>query len=225
MPRKSSKSSSNRKQSVSPRTKKVFGSLLVAMTGVGGLLLMLNGRPAPSGKGFALTPLMAVGRPETLESIYQTVTPVEDGRWLAIVVHDSGRASGNPDSLEAEARAMKLKNGLGYHFVIGNGNGMPDGELFVGERWRRQTSGAHVAGSRADWFNHNSIGICLVGDGNRRAFTEEQLGRLRQLINSLCQELKVPADHVYLHSQLARTSSPGIFFPETAFRESLSATR
>lgn len=224
MARKSSKSSASRKGNVSPRTKKVWGSLLVAMTGVGGLLLVLNGRPAPSGQGISLTPLMAVDGPSTLESIYQTQAPVQEGRWLSIVIHDSGRAAGSPESLEAEAREMKLK-GLGYHFVIGNGNGMGDGELHVGARWLKQVPGAHAAGSKADWYNLNAIGVCLIGDGDRQSFTDDQLARLGQLVNSLSRELGIPTEKIVLHREIARTTSPGRLFPENAFRESLSNAR
>lgn len=194
------------------------------MTGVGGLLIVLNGRPVPSAEGMTLTPLMAMRMPGNLESVFQTVKPVAKDRWLAIVIHDSGRPAGSPKSLETEARAMKL-NGLGYHFVIGNGNGMGDGELHVGARWLRQDPGAHVVGPDAEWFNLNAIGVCLVGDGDRQEFTDLQMDQLRRLIGTLSRELGIASDKVFLHRDIARTDSPGRFFPETAFRKILNSDR
>jgi hypothetical protein len=217
----------SRKQSKTKRatrTHKVWATLLAAMTGVGGLLIVLNGRPVPGSEGMTLTPLMAMRAPGTLESVFQTAKPVERDRWLSIVIHDSGRATGSPKSLETEARAMKLK-GLGYHFVIGNGNGMGDGELHVGARWLRQEPGAHVVGREAEWYNLNSIGICLVGDGERQDFTSLQMEQLHRLVNTLSRELGVPAEKIVLHRDIARTASPGRHFPETAFRAGMTTGR
>jgi N-acetyl-anhydromuramyl-L-alanine amidase AmpD len=110
---------------------------------------------------------------------------------------------------------------LGYHFVVGNGNGMDDGELFVSSRWMQQQAGAHTAGDNADWFNRQAIGICLVGDGDRQRFSPTQLRRTMQLAQLLAQRLGIPSDRVYLHSQIAPTTSPGRFFPEAELRTSL----
>lgn len=191
------------------------------MTGVGGLLFALSGgTPGPSGGGLSLPPLLATRGPRTLESIFQTSKPVTAGRWQAIVIHDSGSSAGSIAALESQAKAMNLK-GLGYHFVVGNGSGMDDGELHVGQRWLRQLPGAHAAGSKANWFNQNSIGICMVGDGDRRKFTSEQITRLTELVAALQSELGIPADQVYLHRDIAPTPSPGRYFPAAAFHEAL----
>jgi len=192
------------------------------MTGVGGLLFVLSGgTPAPSSEGLSLPPLLAIRGPRTLESIFQTPQAVTAGRWASIVIHDSGTGAGTTADLEAQAKAMNLK-GLGYHFVVGNGKGMDDGELHVGSRWLNQQPGAHASGSKADWYNHNSIGICLVGDGERRKFTPEQMSRLSELVSALQTELGIPANQVYLHRDIAPTPSPGRFFPAAAFQQSLA---
>jgi N-acetyl-anhydromuramyl-L-alanine amidase AmpD len=111
---------------------------------------------------------------------------------------------------------------LGYHFVIGNGNGMDDGQLAVGRRWLDQLPGAHAAGASADWYNRHSIGICLVGDGNRNAFTPAQVRRLVQLVDALCHEFKIPPNKVLLHSQICNTDDPGRLFPEAVLTAQLS---
>ena len=159
-----------------------------------------------------------------MDAIFGTRKPLDKARWQAIVIHHSATPSGKPDALDALAREQGLKE-LGYHFVIGNGNGMGDGELHVGARWLKQVPGAHAAGSKADWYNLNSIGVCVIGDGDRQSFTDDQLARLGQLVNSLSRELGIPTEKIVLHREIARTTSPGRLFPENAFRESLSNGR
>lgn len=206
---------------VSARTRTVLVALVASMTVVGGGLLALDHRQAGPAEGLTLTPLVATTSPDTVDVVFRTTAPLDQSRWKAIVIHDSGGPSGSPDSLDADARRHGLR-GLGYDFVIGNGKGMADGELHVGGRWMSQSPGAHAAGPKSDWYNRNAIGICLVGDGERRAFTPAQLRRLVQLVDALSKEFKIPADKVILHSQIVDTASPGRFFPEAAFRAQLA---
>ena len=63
------------------------------------------------------------------------------------------------------------KNGLAYHFVIGNAHGLGDGEIGVGGRWTKQLPGGHLISEEQ---NQVSIGICLVGN-----FDESQPTPLR----------------------------------------------
>ena len=70
-----------------------------------------------------------------------------------------------------------MQNGLAYHFVIGNGTSTGNGQIEVGDRWRRQINGGHV---HSDYLNNISLGICLVGDFNRGQPTRAQLGRVRR---------------------------------------------
>ncbi len=206
----------------SRRSRLVWGSLVGSMTLVGGMLYVLDRSPAPRLEGVSLPALMAPGGGTSIETIFGTRRPLDAARWQAIVIHHSESPSGKPATLDAAARANGLKE-LGYHFVVGNGNGMADGELFVARRWRDQAPGAHVAGPNGPWFNEHAIGICLVGDGDRGSVSPAQLERLEELTASLCRRFGIPRERVYLHSQLARTTSPGKLFPATAFREELAA--
>jgi N-acetyl-anhydromuramyl-L-alanine amidase AmpD len=209
---------------VSRRTRVVWTALALSMAGVGGLLVAVDHQAAPTAAGLSIPPLVATSGPESLEVVFNTVAPARAGRWQAIVIHDTGALHGTPASLETQARRLGL-NGMGYHFVIGNGSGLDDGQLHVGARWLHQSSGAHSVGANADWFNRNAVGIALVGDGERRPFTPAQVRRLTQLTDALCAELGIPRDRVYLHSQVAGTTSPGRFFPEASFRAQLAAGR
>jgi len=64
-----------------------------------------------------------------------------------------------------------MENGLAYDFVIGNGNGMRDGEIAVGRRWIRQLDGGHLASEEQ---NKVAIGICLVGNFDKHQPTRGQ---------------------------------------------------
>jgi N-acetyl-anhydromuramyl-L-alanine amidase AmpD len=207
---------------VSVRSRIVWCALVAAMTGVGGILWLLqSSSTSPRLDGLALPPLVAAAGPSTIEAVYKTRQPIPNQRWQAIVIHHSGSLFATPASLEARAKASNLQ-GLGYHFVVGNGSGMDEGEIHVGYRWLDQLPGAHVAGNNGDWYNKSAIGICVVGDGRRRPFGPEQVRRVVQLVASLAERLNIPQDRIYLHSQLAATDDPGALFPEAAFREQLA---
>jgi len=192
------------------------------MTLVGGGLWLGNQRSLKDVPvNLAVQPLIATASATNVESILRNIqAPIQPGKWQAIVIHDSASAVATPAQLDLRARDQGLK-GIGYHFVVGNGNGMSDGELHATARWITQQAGAHTAGQNADWFNRQAIGICLVGDGDRDRFTPAQTRRLLELVDVLRSRLNIPTDRVYLHSQLAPTTSPGRHFPETTLRAHL----
>lgn len=202
------------------RTKLVWGALLGAMTSVGGLLFALDGKAAARMDGLSLPALVAPAGPSSVEGVFRTRTDLDRQRWLSVVIHHSGNASGTPETLETQARNAGLK-GLGYHFVIGNGRGLDDGEIHVGYRWLDQLPGAHAAGKDADWYNLHSIGICMIGNGERQQFTPTQLRRLNQLVGALAREFKIPRERIVLHSDVANVADPGMLFPAADFREQL----
>lgn len=206
---------------VSSRTKVVWGALLGAMTIGGGTLLLLDGAAMPRFQGMGLPALAATDRAGSMEAALATRAPLAKDQWHAIVIHHSGGPHGTPESLDEAARREGLR-GLGHHFVIGNGSGMGDGEVHLGYRWLDQLPGAHAFGDQAEWLDRNAISICLVGNGDRRGFSEAQMKRLALLTRTLAHELNIPADRIYLQSDLAGVSDPGLHFADAAFRESLA---
>jgi len=196
------------------------------MSVVGGSLWALQGAPAPRIDGLVLPPLASPTGGTWMDAVLGTRRPLDRARWKTIVIHHSGSLVDTPAAIEARHVARNIR-GLGYHFVIGNGRGIEDGELHVGYRWLDQLPGAHVAGARGPEVNPGAIGICLVGDGNRRPFTQAQVRRLAQLVAGLARELDIPLDrrHVLLHSDLAPVSDPGRLFPAAEFHELLAASR
>ena len=137
---------------------------------------------------------------------------IDRDRWCAIVIHDSGTPAGDLASIERRHHQAGLA-GLGYHFVIGNGQGMDDGAVAVGPRWERQLSGAHVPrGWRtpgrgagvldASILNRSAIAVCLVGRADRRPFTDRQCREVRALVRQLRAEFGIPHDAVFLACDL-----------------------
>ena len=212
-----------RTEPVSLRTKAVWAALVLAMTGVGGALFVLQGG-GPGPGGLTVAPLLARTPNASIEVVFNTRAAPDHDRFRSIMIHDSGSHYGKPSTVAAEHRAMNLR-GLGHHFLIGNGNGMEDGELHVGYRWLDQLPGAHASGPDAAWYNHHAISICLIGDGDRRPFTETQLRRLTQLVAALADEYDIPDERIVLNSETGGAGDPGRFFPAETFRERLRTLR
>jgi hypothetical protein len=197
----------------------VWGTFALAIAAVTTVLAIArepNARP-----GFLLTNVDVLGRSNEGDPVFQTRRSLDRQRWNSIVIHHSGGPAGDAETLTREHLASGLK-GLGYHFVIGNGNGMGDGVVHVGYRWIDQLPGAHVSGPQQNEYNERSIAICLVGNGDKRAFNDRQLAQLVSLVQRLQAELNIPARNVYLHRDLSRvTSSPGRFFPSAWLQDQL----
>ena len=106
----------------------------------------------------------------------------------------------------------KMKNGLAYHFVIGNGKGMKEGEIGIGPRWKKQISGGHLASEK---LNQVSIGICLVGNFENRTPSSTQLKSLEALLNDLLDRTRLSASAVRTHRAINNrpTRCPGRKFP------------
>jgi hypothetical protein len=149
--------------------------------------------------------------------------PVKRRRWQFIVVHNSGTRQGNARVFDYYHRHVRrMQNGLAYHFVIGNGTSTGNGQVEVGDRWRRQINGGHV---HSDYLNNISLGICLVGDFNRNQPTRAQLLACEELIRYLrerCGKTDRGAIPVRPHREMNPprwpTDCPGDDFPYSWFR-------
>lgn len=109
--------------------------------------------------------------------------PVQARRWRYIVVHNSGTKQGNAKAFDYyHLHVRHMVNGLAYHFVIGNGTSSGNGEVEIGNRWKKQINGGHV---HSDYLNNIALGICLVGDFNHTQPTQQQLASLEELIRYL----------------------------------------
>lgn len=209
---------------VSRRTATVWASLALCMTFATAFLLAVENGPATAEAGIRVAPLLATPQTAASEVALDPTVPLDRARWRGITIHDSGSPFDSPESITERHEAMNLR-GLGYHFVIGNGREMGDGEVYIGYRWLQQLPGAHAAGPEGDWHNQHSISICLVGDGDRGRFTDAQIRRLTELVAALQTELSIPDSQITLHRDIAAVDSPGRLFPEAEFRARLAALR
>ena len=149
--------------------------------------------------------------------------PVQRRRWQFIVVHNSGTRQGNARVFDYYHRHVRrMRNGLAYQFVIGNGTSTGNGQIEVGDRWRRQINGGHV---HSDYLNNISLGICLVGDFNRDQPTRAQLESCEELIRYLRQRCGKIENHFAMvrpHREMNPprwpTDCPGDAFPYSWFR-------
>ena len=201
------------------RTQLVLGTFCLAMTGAFALLAL--DAPTPV-RGFPLTSITPLSdRPSGNDPIFETDRPLERQRWDGIVIHHLGDPFGTPESIHRQHLSWGYQ-GLGYHFLIGNGNGLADGEVHVGYRWNDQLPGAHVVGDAGRAHNERSIGICLVGNGDTRQFSDLQMRHLGRLVQRLQRELQIPREQVVLHREVSQgVNSPGSFFPVGAFESQL----
>ncbi len=130
--------------------------------------------------------------------------------WRHIVIHHSATDRGSA-ALFDKAHRRRGWDELGYHFVITNGRGGPDGRVEVGSRWTSQKWGAHTGGTPGNEYNNFGIGICVVGDFSKRRPSRAQLDALRRLVMALAARYDIPARNVIGHRDApkAHTRCPG----------------
>jgi len=172
--------------------------------------------PGRSGGSTSATPDNSGTLPASIRKAIQNA-PVKAGRWKYIVVHHSGVSEGTVKGMDNYHRRVRhMENGLAYHFVIGNGNGMRNGEIAVGNRWTKQLDGGHL---RSVEQNKYCIGICLVGNFDKTVPTSAEMRSLNALVRELMKRCKIPATHVKTHQQInvVGTRCPGTKFPTKSF--------
>ena len=148
---------------------------------------------------------------------------VRQGRWKYIVIHHSGVDEGTVAGMDRYHREVRhMENGIAYHFVIGDGHGMKDGEIAVCPRWTKQIDGGHLASEAQD---HIALGICLVGNFDKHRPTHRQMRSLRGLVEALMARCHLTAAAIKTHKQInvIPTRCPGKYFPFKAFMKDLKA--
>jgi hypothetical protein len=137
------------------------------------------------------------------------------------VIHHSAATTGTLTGIDRYHRNVRhMENGLAYHFVIGNGNGLGNGEIGIGARWTRQLDGGHVI---SEAQNKVSLGICLIGNFDKSKPTAKQMERLTALVRALLVRCKLPPSAVHTHQQInaVPTRCPGRHFPTAEFLKSI----
>jgi hypothetical protein len=133
--------------------------------------------------------------------------------WRWIVLHHSGARRGDATSIDHEHQRGRGWEGIGYHFVIGNGQPMARGRIEATFRWRGQREGAHAGGDDAQRpYNQEGIGVCVIGDYRGGALdrrVEERLAALCALLIGRCPGLS--PERIIGHREVPgkRTACPG----------------
>jgi N-acetyl-anhydromuramyl-L-alanine amidase AmpD len=188
----------------------VFTSLIGVLVFTSALLMALA--PAP------LTPdatnsLFAVDAPASMDAVFQTQVDASNTGWKYVYIHHSRSTASNTTNI------TQPNGELSDHFIIGNGDGLADGEVQMGQRWEQQQSAhAPVRGTQID---PACISICVVGDFDQSRPTPTQIRRLAQLVNAIQARYRIPLSNVALADQPKSVAGVGRFFPVTAFREQL----
>jgi murein DD-endopeptidase MepM/ murein hydrolase activator NlpD len=161
--------------------------------------------------------------PKLAPAVQQSITsaPVKARRWQHIIIHHAAVNEGTLKSLDRYHREdRRMQNGLAYHFLIGNGKGLGDGVIAVGDRWKKQLDGGHLASTAQ---NRTAIGICLIGNFDQTKPTAKQLQSLEALSRALMKRCQLPASAVKTHQQInvIHTRCPGRLFPTKEFLEKL----
>ncbi len=219
----------------------------VGVMGVAGWSALMAGCAQQEGKILAHLPDPAlhsmVAKPKTEPIVPQIIRPQtaqkpsvysEPGwlppgglsnRWECIVVHHSDSVSGNAAGFDAWHRQRGWDE-LGYHFVIDNGAGGPDGRVEVGSRWPKQKHGAHCK-VPGNYYNEHGVGICLVGNFEKGRPTAKQMESLRKLVTFLMVQGNIAPNHILGHCEANgnKTKCPGRYFAMDRFRADMGSQR
>jgi len=132
--------------------------------------------------------------------------------WKGILIHHSAADTGNMARIDKYHREVNGWLGIGYDFLIDNGDGAPDGLVETTFRWKQQLQGAH-AGVGLHEYNDHWIGICLVGDFNESRPTPKQMAALKRLVRFLQAYCGIPQENIKFHRDIRDTDCPGRKFP------------
>ena len=154
------------------------------------------------------------------EHRFPTAVPLYND-WRYIIVHHTATETGSLASIDRFHRDKGMENGAAYHFIIGNGDGMKDGEIVASHRWEQQLNGGHVGD---DAWNRMSIGIVLVGNFEETRPSAAQMDSLAKLVRFLMVQNKISLDHVIPHRlcPISQTLCPGKQFPWDELAKRLS---
>ena len=147
------------------------------------------------------------------DPVWPAEVPLRD--WNFIVIHHTATPGGSVAVIDAAHRrrtdaAGNHWRGIGYHFLIGNGLGMADGEIAPTFRWTGQQDGAHAG---VTTYNKTGIGIALVGNFEQNPPTPAQLAAVKTLVAELSRQHEIDRTHVVGHGSVKATACPGRLLP------------
>ena len=133
-----------------------------------------------------------------------------------IIIHHSATVDSGTVSWNAIRRYhMGLGWGdVGYHCaveLVTDAAGFTFPEILIGRA--PDVAGAHTKG-----HNHDSLGVCVVGNYDAAPPPDAVWDRAVCLVAWLCRHYSIQPDHVHGHRDFARKSCPGVLFDMHLFR-------
>jgi len=192
--------------------------LLATACGAAALTAAARGSRSRRSEGAAIPPAATPFNPDELREVLALDPDAVPHEWRYIVIHHSGTAGGSAQSFDQNHRERGWRC-LGYHFVVGNGNGQGDGVIVAGPRWYSQEAGAHA---NSNEYNVHGIGICLVGNMDEEPPTPAQWAATRALVAQLRCLYSISPENIVGHNQIrggGSTACPGKLTPLAELRE------
>ena len=122
-----------------------------------------------------------------------------------LVIHHSASSAGNRDVIDQWHRARGF-DGIGYHEIIGNGLGCPDGHIQRGRDHSRTGAGVYGA-------NSGALHVCLIGDFTQTYPTWRQYAALGHWLLVNGERYSVLPAGIVGHREIAKpghaTACPG----------------
>ncbi len=164
------------------RTVKIWASLVASMT-IGAIVLMALDNQKIAAPAFSLSSFQKL---ENIDRIIENAIKAEKAPYNCVDIDYSNTIGGTIDNI---ALSMGTTNPAkaDFHFLIGNGDGAPDGEILITQRWESQ-----------QLCNDNSgkIKILVVSDGFSVRPTETQVKRLASLLNTIARKYKIKSSNI-----------------------------
>ena len=164
--------------------------------------------PVPVTVAKGTVPVYIPSRPANVPAAWVPLANAEKRQWTWIVIHHSATPTGGMAAFD-KAHKAKGWDGVGYHFVIGNGTDTADGQIEVTPRWPIQKHGAH-AKTPDNQYNEHGIGICLVGNMDDHPPSAKQMASLEKLVAYLADTYRVKQSNILGHKMTGKqTDCPG----------------
>ncbi len=194
----------------------VLSSLVATLALTAGLLLLLEGQPITSAGPYMMN---LSNSTQNWNSVIRAAGPLRNGRWNYIIVYQSGGLSGNATELSEgkdvggtikPQHAGNMTQGANFHFVVDNarnGLGNPDGYVQRGLAWQEQLSTApYFSWPYLTPYHYsayaNAVGVCIIGDINRKGYSSRQIRSTVSLIKALERRLNIPNSCVKLQWEI-----------------------
>lgn len=183
--------------------------VLAAACGAAALMAATHGpRRWQQSETSSAFPATQAATPDDLHEVLACDPAAPPREWRYLVIHHSATPGGSAQSFDQNHRERGWRC-LGYHFVIGNGNGQADGVIVAGPRWYSQEAGAHA---NSNEYNLHGIGVCLVGNMDELPPTPAQWAATRALVAQLRRTYGISSENVVGHNQIrggGATACPG----------------